>query len=111
MSNIENGFRYEAVKSALGQREDVSVVRETILSRHDGKKGILYDETSIVIAPKEGAIESAAFPEFVEGLLDIKPSMIRGKTISTFDTLSERHKRPIRVEVFPSLEAAQQVKE
>lgn len=106
--NIENGYRYQAVKDGLAARPDVVVVNETTTDRFDNKKLNLYHEVAIAVAPVD--------PNNAEGfsasvLADIKPVFRQGEILKTFDTVGEREFRPISVTVYPSVEAAQAAKE
>jgi hypothetical protein len=110
MPDIENGYRYRAVKNALRKRRDVTIVNETEWKNFDEGKSREYTVTNISVAPAEGALGQGDVCAFTQGLLDIQPLFTPEATLgmlTTFDTLTENSEfRQTVIHVFPSIAAA-----
>lgn len=106
MPNIENGKRYQTVKNELQAQEGVVIVQETTTERVKNKKNSFYEETRIAVAPESEQNVSEFTATLLTGIEPIFRHEADNGRLRTFDTLGERHYRPVIIDVFPSVDAA-----
>lgn len=109
-NTVENGRRFDAITEALQTRPDIVVVGSSVTERPDRKKNKTYLDTHISVIDESGTVNG-----LFEGIPTFPVTQeVYGHTIQTirsFDTLGENSYRPIFVDVFPSVEVAEEIRE